>query len=287
MSDDEFSSGKRLRRPRRGRASKGDGIGVSSLQELITRIHDLPMKGQGWIYRGQPDCSHALVPKAGRPPFIGKDDLSLFSEWRRKAVAYLPALSSDEWEALAIAQHHGLATRLLDWTFKYSVATYFAVQSRSSTDGALYCYYPRCVDTGPRPALKDLASVWTYCPPMKASRIVSQEGVFTCHPNPAEPFDPGRGEFGVVRVVIPAKAKVRLLVDLDSLGINEASLFPDLDGLSRHMNWKASLERPSELSDPEFRSRLAAHLLLEGEESALRDDKIGRIVDINRQMGGQ
>lgn len=65
--------------------------------------------------------------KGGRPPFNHVDDLALFDEWRRKAVAYLPTLAADDWEALAVAQHHGLATRYLDWTFGYTIATYLLV----------------------------------------------------------------------------------------------------------------------------------------------------------------
>src|SRR5262249_39685681 len=124
--------------------------------------------------------------------------------------------------------------------------------------------------------------------PMKIPRITSQEGVFTCHPKPAEPFDPGHGEFGRVRIVIPASSKATVLADLDALGVNEVSLFPDLDGLCRHMNWKVSLERPAELLDPEFVHRLATYLNLENiAEAALRDDAAKRFVDMCRQKAGQ
>jgi FRG domain len=111
--------------PGTGRSAQTHDVSVATVEQLIAAVHALPMRGSGWVYRGQPDSSYMLVPKAGRPPFQSLDDLRMFDEWRRKAVAYLPTLPHSEWEALAIAQHHGLATRLLDWTFKYAVAALF------------------------------------------------------------------------------------------------------------------------------------------------------------------
>jgi hypothetical protein len=235
------------------------GRTVNDIQGLITTVQRLPLKGEDWIFRGQPDRSYKLIPKAGRPPFYEIDDLDFFDEWRRKAVAYIQSLPSDEWEALAIAQHHGLATRLLDWTFNYSVAAYFAATSHFQGDGAVYCYYPQKFDIAPRPTLRALTSVCMYSPPMSVPRIVSQQGVFTCHPKPVEPLDDPH----IFTIIIPAEAKPTLLVDLDALGLNEAALFPDLDGLSRHMNWKATLRRPELKSldlarlfqDPRFRKK--------------------------------
>jgi hypothetical protein len=121
---------------------------------------------------------------------------------------------------------------------------------------------------------------------MKIARIVSQEAVFTCHPKPTEPLDPGDGDFRIVRIVIPASAKPTFVVDLDALGINEATLFSDLDGLSRHMNWKVGLAQPMELDDPEFRRKLAKHLLLD-KTLAASDDDVRRFVDQLRQRAGQ
>src|SRR2546427_519519 len=78
----------------------------------------------GWWFRGQSDATWLLVPKAGRHEyFLPNDrDLGRFKSWKDRAVAYLGSLPTDEWECLAIAQHHGLATRLLDWTYNPLVA---------------------------------------------------------------------------------------------------------------------------------------------------------------------
>jgi hypothetical protein len=169
---------------------------------------------------------------------------------------------------------------------KYSVATYFAVQSHPDADGAVYCYYPRSLRTVRRRSFRDLTYT-SYFPAMKIARIVSQEAVFTCHPKPTEPLDPGDGEFRIIRIITPARAKPTFIVDLDALGINEASLFSDLDGLSRHMNWKFGLAQPVELADPEFLHKLAMHLLLDKALATVSDDDVRRFVDQNRQSSGQ
>jgi hypothetical protein len=89
----------------------------------------------GWWFRGQSNVDWKLIPRAGRPahmlistesaPF--SRDRKRFEVWRHKAVAYMSNLPQNDWECLALAQHHGLATKLLDWSFNPLVATFFAV----------------------------------------------------------------------------------------------------------------------------------------------------------------
>lgn len=69
--------------------------------------------GIGWIFRGQADILWPLIPKAGRAEFRNDNDLGRFNAWRSRALAH-GLLPDNDWECLAIAQHYGLATRLLD-----------------------------------------------------------------------------------------------------------------------------------------------------------------------------
>src|SRR5262249_39321139 len=103
------------------KASVGAVARFAELHERLSRF------GEGWIFRGHADANWELKPKAGRPPFLGREK-ELFDAWKRRAIEHLPSHVTSIWDLLAIAQHHGLATRLLDWTTNLLNAAYFAVR---------------------------------------------------------------------------------------------------------------------------------------------------------------
>src|SRR5699024_11646915 len=66
-----------------------------------------------WLFRVHSNSEWNLIPKAGREPYNKHDDVDVFKSWKRQAANFL-SVSYDDWDMLTIAQHHGLATRLLD-----------------------------------------------------------------------------------------------------------------------------------------------------------------------------
>lgn len=106
---------------------------VTSVPRFLHELEAYP-SSLYWVFRGQADVSWALVPKAGRagyylrekhePPQHGLPprDICRFNYWREQAVAYNLTLPTNDFECLALAQHYGLATRLLDWTTNPLVA---------------------------------------------------------------------------------------------------------------------------------------------------------------------
>jgi hypothetical protein len=108
-------------------------MGFAELHERLSRF------GEGWIFRGHAEANWELKPKAGRPPFLGREK-ELFDACKLRAIEHLPSHMISTWDLLAIAQHHGLVTRLLDWTTTPLNAAYFAVRAQTGAGR-----YPRKV----------------------------------------------------------------------------------------------------------------------------------------------
>jgi hypothetical protein len=201
--------------------------------------------GLGWIFRGQADISWPLIPKAGRPEFRNGNDLGRFHDWRNRAYAHGP-LPGNDWECLAIAQHYGLATRLLDWSCNPLVATYFAVNEHSECDGAIYCFLPGlAIDCKNFSIEAQLDQVAVYLPRALDQRVIRQSGVFTVHNDAiseivVKELDHPLSGTNLVRIEIPQQHKLSILEMLDDYGIHSHGIFPDLDGLSRYINWKTT-----------------------------------------------
>lgn len=194
------------------------------------------------IFRGVKDINYGLVPKVGRYKkfkelsieTLEKEERTMLRLFRERAWSTLPNAKSSDWEFLALAQHHGLPTRLLDWTRNPLVAAYFAVEEDHPGDSLIYAYHHRTfinVDRNPDPF--KLKTISKFIPNHITPRITAQTGLFTVHPDPRKPLESKE----IKRWVIPNSFRKELKRILDKYGVHRASLFPDLDGLSKHIGW--------------------------------------------------
>ena len=205
------------------------------------RSHD----GLGSWFRGQANSDWGLLPSAGRQAYFlpNNRDLGRFNDWESNAIAY-DDLPTSDLEKLAIAQHHGLATRLLDWTKNPLVAAYFSVISNPQDAGAIYILeVPNDFSTKDMKldTLKEHSGVLAYIPRLITSRIVNQKGMFTVHCPANKEIELSesrisKGYKNLTKIIISPSLKSEVEKMLDDYGINWQTLFSDLDGLSKYKN---------------------------------------------------
>jgi hypothetical protein len=198
-----------------------------------------------WVFRGQPQ-NWPLRPAIGRNSERYKPDTEakLLSEFKRLGRPYMPqANSMTEWDWLFVAQHHGLPTRLLDWTVNPLVAAYFACKpsARGKKDGTITTIETRhsgLIDVEVQDDPLSLESTAFVYPSSVVSRIVAQRGLFSVHATPTVPWRvPNQRQ----TFVIPANVKgefQRLLMDF---GVDAHLLMTDLDGLTATLKTKYDL----------------------------------------------
>jgi hypothetical protein len=211
---------------------------------------------KNWVFRGVPSVKYNLVPKIGRKGtfkrkngssrnFNEDDEDRAVARFKREARPYLSLEPKGYLEWLSVAQHHGMPTRLMDWTESVFVAAYFAVKeggfiidedgNRKRTDAVIYGIpFPSTVEDSFKKRDSDLTrEPFAVVPPHISPRITAQRGLFTYHPNPVKEYAPP----DLKKWTINSEACVPIKNILSRGGFNEASLFPDVDGLSRHIGW--------------------------------------------------
>ncbi|WP_332879279.1 FRG domain-containing protein [Massilia sp. S19_KUP03_FR1] len=217
---------------------------VHELLKLASERYFVKPRGQ-WIFRGHSDAHYKLIPSVGRPGHTSastdKYEKSLFQSFCREAGAYLDQPPTTEWEWLSVAQHHGLPTRLLDWSLNPLAALYFAVESNADRDAELFALHaPTKAPQGvlSRPPF-EVKRAMKYYPNIVSPRIRAQEGLFVVCPEPEIALDKDlRGDWEIEQISVPQGAKERLKYELFRLGVHTSSMFPHMDGLAARLAWQ-------------------------------------------------
>ncbi|HLJ13486.1 MAG TPA: FRG domain-containing protein [Bryobacteraceae bacterium] len=264
------------------------------------RILSTRFPKKNWAFRGHARHNWCLetslerailrnVQMPGNPLIIGPvrmwphySERLLLIQFQRRAHHYLPNPPSDsellDW--FALMQHHGVPTRLLDWTFSPYVALYFAIENCDldidsavwaiDTDWLLQAANTALQKQDPGfPAVPHWSEFNSYLnrnllnesnisvvvlanPVRMNDRVAAQQGVFLCNFSHIEPLDisllrmivgPTPPKEPVIwKLAIRNTEKVQFLRELSRMNIHGASLFPGLEGFARSLRVELQMD---------------------------------------------
>lgn len=230
----------------------GDGFRViTRYLEIIAGYQEEPN-----IYRGQSNTAWEPQPTAFRAGMFGINSRVDLDRWKVVAARFEKAQSDLEW--LVLAQHYGVATRLLDWTVNPLIALFFASQhfapqgTLDFTDGAVFMI-PRSAAVRESNPNFDVFTDW-HGPPMLIPsetmnrRSVAQASVMTLHCDSNYAMTPGHNA-RIFTVQVPEKRAV--LAALRCLGISPETVYDDINTAAREFSDQRFQEGMAEAFPPQ------------------------------------
>lgn len=218
-------------------------IKIASIKDFLEIVDSYGKYGQ--IYRGLRKASYPLIPSLARYKEKSisrnfnllkkeKDSIRILeTEYQQ----YCSTKVNSIWELLSLAQHHGLPTRLMDWSLSPLVALFFAVEKFQDEDAAIYILDNNNIWLDEN-NLKEydpfnISCPMIYMPNQISPRLKAQQGVFSIQPGLNTEF---KAE-GLRKIIIDKNSINTIKWNLFTYGISTKSIYPDIGGLCSQIKW--------------------------------------------------
>ena len=225
---------------------------VNYVSDLSTYIEVLGIVKLLIIFRGQPVKGNLLPGIARRKNSVDSLEVEqkTIEQLRLMGATFLSEEDQTTLDLLVLAQHFRLKTRLLDWTSNPLAALWFACADKNPGDVFVYALEADAllINDAYKEDPFSRTETGVFQPRFNNPRIVAQHGWFTLHgfSKKAGIFVPLENNAEVKKHLtvfqIPEGSRTQILDSLDIIGIGHRTLFPDLEGLCLHLNWKYQLE---------------------------------------------
>ena len=271
---------------------------ISNYQDFLSIVRGRQLSSQDWVFRGQSVAEWGLSPLLERAIDTKKallgdvavnpdsEERELITQFKKRAFHYVsntPA-DDDDLEWLALMQHHGAPTRLLDWTKSPYVGLFFALaEAKPKEPAALWAVNTLALEQDAnqkQPHDREAQKTWFKTgffrnrdtPPRQSfilpvspfrmnPRLAIQQGVFLCANAFDQPFQARleelmrqisarcRGPLGLIKFKINPQERADMLRELGRMNISYETLLPGIDGFAKSLVTRVAVSLPVHYSD--------------------------------------